>query len=220
MHNRHVAIIFRYQRAKSSFPLETRGNFVANGKIHSKSRRRTRRDRSSREAECGSGSVRPSVARRAPDSVLAPILIHDRAASRIEAWPVVHQAVKYSVAIRNGRPADAERIAEAGLSLFCGLGDRSRTQEGDREGSRYRCKCFEWRQGSQVKLSRQPFVWHVHRSVRFCVSPDKHHRHSRRLPYDRRATVHNIRREVVMARTLIPDRPRLGRPLAALYRRS
>jgi hypothetical protein len=53
-------------------------------------------------------------------------------------------------------------------------------------------------------LSRQPFVWHVHRSVRFCVSPDKHHRHSRRLPYDRRATVHNIRREVVMARTLIP----------------
>jgi hypothetical protein len=39
MHNRHVAIIFRYQRAKSSFPLETRGNFVANGKIHSKSRR-------------------------------------------------------------------------------------------------------------------------------------------------------------------------------------
>jgi hypothetical protein len=29
----------------------------------------------------------------------------------------------------------------------------------------------------------------VYRSVRFCVSPDKHHRPSCPLPYDRRATV-------------------------------
>ena len=141
------------------------------------------------EDECGSGSVGPSVARRAPDSVLAPILIHDHAASRIEAWPVVHQAMKYGIAIGNGRPADSERIIEAGLPLFRSLGHRGGTQEGHRDGGCYRCKCFEWRQCSQVKLSRQPFVWHVHRSVRFCVSPDKHHRHSRPLPYDRGATV-------------------------------
>lgn len=141
------------------------------------------------EDECGSGSVGPSVARRAPDSVPAPILIHDHAASRIEARPVVHQAMKYGVAIRNSRPADSERIIEAGLPLFRGLGHRGGTQEGHRDGGCYPCKCFEWRQCSQVKLSRQPFVWHVHRSVRFCVSPDEHHRHSLPLPYDRRATV-------------------------------
>ena len=42
MRTRHVAIIFRYQRPKSSFPLETRGNFVAKGKMHSKFQRGSR----------------------------------------------------------------------------------------------------------------------------------------------------------------------------------
>lgn len=186
MRTRHVVIIFRYQRAKSSFPLETRGNFMANEEVHSKSRPASAPAINRRS---GRGLLDPRVARGALDSVLAPVLIHDHAAGRIESGPIVHQAVKYGIPIRNSRPADPKRIADACLPLFRSLGHRRGTQEGHRQDGCYRCKCFEWPQCIQVKLSRQPFVWHVHRSVRFCVSPAKHHRHSRPLPYDRRATV-------------------------------
>lgn len=63
------------------------------------------------------------------DSVLSPILIHDDATGRIEARPVVHQTMKDRVSVRNGRPADPERIAHAGLPLAPGLGYCSGTQK-------------------------------------------------------------------------------------------
>ncbi|MGB7771492.1 MAG: hypothetical protein WBL43_06545, partial [Pseudolabrys sp.] len=63
------------------------------------------------------------------DSVLSPILIHDDATGRIEARPVVHQTMKDRVSVTNGRPADPERIAHAGLPLARGLGYCSGTQK-------------------------------------------------------------------------------------------
>ena len=47
-----------------------------------------------------------------------PVLIHDDTAGRIEPAPVVQETVKNLIAVRYGRPADPERIADAGLPLF------------------------------------------------------------------------------------------------------
>ena len=53
----------------------------------------------------------------------APVLIHDDAAGRIEPAPVVQETVKHLIAVRYGRPADPECIADAGLPLFRCFGD-------------------------------------------------------------------------------------------------
>jgi hypothetical protein len=55
--------------------------------------------------------------------VRTPVLIHDDAAGRIEPAPVVQETVKHLVAVWYGRPADPERIADAGLPLFRRFGD-------------------------------------------------------------------------------------------------
>jgi hypothetical protein len=74
-------------------------------------------------------SLHASGTHRSCDSVGAPILIHYGAASIIKSAPVPHQTEKHFVAIRNGRPAHPECIADTGLSLLGSFGDSSRAQE-------------------------------------------------------------------------------------------
>lgn len=162
----HAAIILFYRRAKRSFPLET-----------PLSRRSAQRIAAALRAACQTGGqeingedlLGPNMAGGPCDSVLPPILFHDDATGGVEARPVVHQAAKDVVAIRYGRPTDAERITDAGLPLLRGLGQRSRTQESHGEGGCYGSNCSDRGEYIQAKLNRQPFVWHVHKPVPFCV---------------------------------------------------
>jgi hypothetical protein len=62
-------------------------------------------------------------ARGPREPVRTPVLIHDDPAGRIEPAPVVQETVKHLIAVRYGRPADPERIADAGLPLFCCFSD-------------------------------------------------------------------------------------------------
>ena len=123
VHTRHVAIIFCYRRAKSSFSLETRSTLRIAQQSHALGRLSIVAWEST-----GRGLLDPCAA-GPRDSVLSPILIHDDATGRIEARPVVHQTMKDRVSVRNGRPADPERIAHAGLPLAPGLGYCSGTQK-------------------------------------------------------------------------------------------
>jgi hypothetical protein len=123
VHTRHVAIIFCYRRAKSSFSLETRSTLRIAQQSHALGRLSIVAWEST-----GRGLLDPCAA-GPRDSVLSPILIHDDATGRIEARPVVHQTMKDRVSVRNGRPADPERIAHAGLPLARGLGYCSGTQK-------------------------------------------------------------------------------------------
>lgn len=119
----------------------------------------------------GEALLDPRAAGRPRDSVLPPILIHDNATSGIEARSVGHQTVKDGVAIRYGGPTDAERITDAGLPLLRGLGQRSRTQESYGENGCYGSKCSDRAEYIEAKFNRQPFVWHVHKSVLFAFAP-------------------------------------------------
>jgi hypothetical protein len=70
-----------------------------------------------------SESLDSGGARGSCEPVRTPILIHNDTTGRIESISVVQQAMKDLVAIRNSRPANPERIANAGLSLFGGFRD-------------------------------------------------------------------------------------------------
>jgi hypothetical protein len=52
-----------------------------------------------------------------------PILIHNDTTGGIKPISIVQQTMKDLVAIRNSRPANPERIANAGLSLVRGFRD-------------------------------------------------------------------------------------------------
>jgi hypothetical protein len=71
------------------------------------------------------------------DPVRAHILNHNGVAGETKLIPVLQQTDKYFVAIRNGRPAHPECIADTGVSLLGRFGDSRRAQEGTRQDDYY-----------------------------------------------------------------------------------
>ena len=165
VHTRHVAIIFCYRRAKSSFSLETRSTL----RIAQQSHALGRLSIVAWELT-GRGLLDPCAA-GPRDSVLSPILIHDDATGRIEARPVVHQTMKDRVSVSEwptSRPGTHRPCRPAARPWSRLLQRNSKMPWRERLLLE---RMFEWRQCIQVKPSRQPSVWHAQVRSFFALAP-------------------------------------------------